>query len=132
MNDIIDQLRDVSIDTAFALELPTFDQLVEVEEQILIPLPGALKEYLLEASNVIYGNIEPVTAADPGSHTYLPEVTSYAWSIGLPRDQIAVCRVGDNFYCIDQQGEIRYWQNGRFTGQWEHFWQWAEEVWLEK
>ncbi|MBM7072330.1 SMI1/KNR4 family protein [Shewanella sp. 202IG2-18] len=130
MNDIIDQLQDASIETAFPLVLPTFEQLVEVEEQILIPLPGALKEYLLEASDVIFGNVEPVTAADPSSHTFLPEVTSYAWSIGLPRDQIAICQVGDNFHCIDQQGEVRYWQNGRFTEHWEHFWLWAEEVWL--
>ena len=67
MNDIIDQLQDANIETAFPLELPTFEQLVEVEEQILMPLPSALKEYLLEASDVIYGNVEPVTVADPSS-----------------------------------------------------------------
>ncbi|MGB0892814.1 MAG: SMI1/KNR4 family protein [Parashewanella sp.] len=133
MNDIIYQLQAVNHATSFPLDLPTFEQLVEVEEQILIPLPSSLKEYLLNASDVVYGTIEPVTASDPYSHTYLPEVTSYAWSLGLPREFIAICQQGDNFYCIDQQGQVQFWRQGRFASEpWENIWQWIEEIWLEQ
>ncbi|MGL6013440.1 MAG: SMI1/KNR4 family protein, partial [Shewanella oncorhynchi] len=65
MHDIIEQLQERSETVPVPLELPTFEQLVEVEEQILISLPRELKEYLLYASDVIYGTIEPVTASDP-------------------------------------------------------------------
>ncbi|WP_025820562.1 SMI1/KNR4 family protein [Shewanella marina] len=130
MNEIIEQLQELSETVPVPLELPTFEQLVEVEEQILIPLPGDLKEYLLDASDVIYGAIEPVTASDPFSHTYLPEVTSYAWSIGMPREMVAICQQGDSFYCISQEGEIFFWQDGEYTEQWESLWDWIEDVWL--
>ncbi len=131
MHDLIEELRELSETVPVPLELPSFDQLVEVEEQILIPLPSELKEYLLFASDVIHGRIEPVTASDPFSHTYLPEVTAYAWSIGMPREYIAICQQGDSFYCIAQEGHVMLWQDGEFEEEmWESFWQWAEEIWL--
>lgn len=133
MNEIIEQLQELSETVPVPLELPTFEQLVEVEEQILIGLPNDLKEFLLYGSDVIYGTIEPVTAADPSSHTYLPEVTCYAWSIGMPREQIAICQQGDSFYCIDEEGIVRFWKNGRFNEEgWESLWDWAEDVWLNQ
>ncbi|GGP55871.1 cell wall assembly protein [Shewanella algicola] len=133
MNEIIDQLQELSETVPVPLELPTFEQIVEVEEQILIGLPNDLKEYLLHASDVIYGTVEPVTVADPYSHTYLPEVTCYAWSIGMPREQIAICQVGDSFYCIDEEGQVQLWEDGDFDEQvWESFWDWVEDVWLEQ
>ncbi|ASJ95894.1 SMI1/KNR4 family protein [Shewanella marisflavi] len=131
MHDLIEQLRELNQTVPVPLELPSFDQLVEVEEQILIPLPSELKEYLLYASDVIHGTLEPVTVSDPYSHTYLPEVTSYAWSIGLPREYIAICQQGDDFYCIDQEGQVMLWQDGELDeDSWESFWQWVEEVWI--
>ncbi|QIR15442.1 SMI1/KNR4 family protein [Shewanella aestuarii] len=131
MQEIIDQLQELSETVPVPLELPTFEQLVEVEEQILIGIPADLKEFLLHASDVIYGSFEPVTAADPYTHTFLPEVASYAWSIGLPREQIPICQVGDSFYCIDENGQVQFWEDGDFNGEmWESFWDWVEDVWL--
>ncbi len=132
MNEIIDRLQELSESVPVPLELPTFEQLVEVEEQILIPLPNDLKEYLLYGSNVIHGALEPVTVTDPYSHTFLPEVTCYAWSIGLPREMIAICQQGDSYYCMDQEGQVHLWQDGDYQDEpWESLWQWIEDVWLQ-
>ncbi|MBR9728507.1 SMI1/KNR4 family protein [Shewanella intestini] len=131
MNEIIEQLRELSETVPVPLTLPTFEQIVDVEEQILISLPNDLKEYLLFGSDVIYGALEPVTASDPYSHTYLPEVTSYAWSLGMPRDVVAICQQGEGFYCIDQDGQVSFWQDDDFSEDvWESFWDWVEAVWL--
>lgn len=131
MYDIIEQLHERSETVPVPLELPEFDQLVQAEEELLIPLPTALKEYLLYASDVVVGTLEPVTVADPHSHTFLPEVTSYAWSIGMPREYIAICQQSNSFYCIDQEGVVRLWSEDELESEmWESFWQWAEDVWL--
>ncbi|MDB2386454.1 SMI1/KNR4 family protein [Shewanella sp.] len=131
MNDIIEQLQEMSETVPVPLELATFEQLVEVEEEILIPLPLALKEYLMYASDVICGSLEPVTASDPHSHTFLPEVAAYAWSIGLPREFIPICQRGDAFFFISQEGEIKLWQDDEIEeDSWETFWEWAENVWM--
>ncbi|MCK8044678.1 MULTISPECIES: SMI1/KNR4 family protein [Shewanella] len=132
MNDIIEQLQEMSETVPVPLELATFEQIVEVEEEILIPLPMELKEYLLYASDVICGSLEPVTASDPNSHTYLPEVAAYAWSIGLPREYVPICQQGDSFFFISQEGQIQLWQDDEIyeDDSWESFWDWAEEVWM--
>ncbi|NRD72544.1 SMI1/KNR4 family protein [Shewanella sp. VB17] len=132
MHDIIEQLQEMSETVPIPLALPTFDQLVMAEEEILMPLPGELKQYLLYASDVIYGSLEPVTASDPNSHTFLPEVTAYAWSIGMPREYVPICQQGDNFYCIDQEGQVILWHtDGTESEYWESFWQWVEAVWMK-
>ncbi|WP_065188207.1 SMI1/KNR4 family protein [Shewanella woodyi] len=132
MHDIIEQLQEMSETVPIPLELPTFDQLVMAEEEILIPLPGELKQYLLYASDVIYGSLEPVTVSDPNSHTFLPEVTAYAWSIGMPREYVAVCQQGNSFYCIDQEGQMLLWnEDGSESDYWESLWEWVEQVWMK-
>lgn len=131
MEDVVDQLRESAIPTAAYLELPTEDDLVLIEEEILLPIPRAVKSFLLQVSDVIYGSLEPVTAADPGSHTHLPEVTANAWANGLPREYMVLCQAREDYYCVSADGEILFWQDGELTDEtWEDVWDWAENVWL--
>ena len=132
MHEIIEQLQELSETVPTPLELATFEQIVVVEEEILMPLPAELKEYLLYASDVIYGSLEPVTASDPYSHTYLADVPAYAWSIGMSREYVAICQQGNSFYCIDQEGQVMLWSEDELESEtWDSFWQWAEHVWLQ-
>ncbi len=133
MDDIIDRLQELSESIPVPLELPDEDILVEVEEAILIPMPRDLKNFLLEVSNVVYGSLEPVTAADPYSHTYLPEVAAQAWDAGLPRYLIPICAHGDDYYAIAQDGRVFMWQNGVLDedNPWMTIWDWALEIWLD-
>jgi hypothetical protein len=131
MEEIVDQLRESAIKTASFLELPEEDDLVLVEEEILLPIPRAMRSFLLEISDVVVGSLEPVTVADPGAHTHLPEVTSNAWANGLPREYMVLCQAGNDYYCIDQEGEVHLWQDGELNDEtWEDVWHWAEDVWL--
>src|SRR5690554_6651804 len=92
MEDVLDLLRELNEPVPVPLELPDEDTLVEIQEQILIHLPYELREFLLKASDVVYGHLEPVTASDPHSHTYLPEVAANAWDAGLPRYLVPLCQ----------------------------------------
>ncbi len=131
MEDVIDLIKDSAIQTASYLELPGEDELVLIEEEILLPIPRDLRLFLLEVSDLICGGLEPVTVADPGAHTHLSEVTSTAWSLGMPRELMAICQNGGDYYCISQEGEIQYWRDGEITEEnWENIWLWAEQVWL--
>ena len=131
MEDIVDLIRENALPTAAYLELPTEDDLILIEEEILLPIPRALKSFLLQVSDVVLGSLEPVTVADPGAHTHLSEVTCNAWSIGLPREYMVVCKAGEEYYCITQEGEIQLWFDGEFSDEvWEDIWQWAEEIWV--
>ena len=132
MEDIIDALREANIETAIPLELPEDDLLVEIEEELLLPIPHDLRTFLLEASDVICGALEPVTAADSRSHTYLPEVTARAWSEGLSRELMVVCEYNGGYAHISQDGKVGFWSvaEGDAGKEWETLWHWIQEEWL--
>ena len=90
MEDVYEKLREINANVLVPLDLPDEDQLLEVEEEILISLPQEYREFMLMVGDVICGSIEPATAADPQSHTFLPELAATAWSLGVPRELIPV------------------------------------------
>lgn len=133
MQIIIDALRAKNQDVPVPLDLPTDDEVVQAEEQIFLPLDREVRHFLLTVSDVIYGHIEPITVADPHSHTYLPTMAAQAWSEGLPRDLIPICAAGQGYYSCDASGEIQLWEDGDFSDQapWADIWAWARQIWLE-
>ena len=132
MEDVIEELRESTIDVPTPLELPDEDDLVEAEEQLLIPIPFELREFLLQVSDVVFGTMEPVTITDPQSHTYLPEVAAVAWDHGMPRDLLPICEHQGDFYCVSLEGEVALWSTGEFSEEtWGSVWHWAKDVWLQ-
>ncbi len=133
MDELIERLRECNEPVPVPLELPDDDDISEVEEALLIKLPDELKLFLLSVSDVVCGRLEPVTAADPGSHTYLPEVASRAWDEGLPRHMIPICERPERggYDCLAHDGRVVAWAYGDETGEeWESLWDWVEEEWL--
>ncbi len=132
IDDVLDLLREHNEPVPVPLDLPDEDKLVEIEEEILLPIPRDVRTFLLEASDVVYGSLEPVTAADPNSHTYLPEVTATAWAMGVPRHLLPICEVNGSYYCAEPDGEIVYWRDDDMTDEsWPSIWHWIRDVWLE-
>lgn len=131
MQDIIDELHEVAEGVPVPLELPDHDQVVEAQEQILMPLPPEFRTFLMTCTDVVYGALEPVTVADPLAHTYLPEVTASAWSLGLPRHLLPLCEARGGYYCVAEDDEVRFWRDPDFAEEtWENVWYWVRDVWL--
>lgn len=134
MEDVIEQLMEQAETVPVALELPEEEDLVEIEEALFLPLPFELREFLLKVSDVVYGTLEPVTVADPHSHTYLPEVAATAWSLGVSRELIPLCESAAGYYCVDQQGDVSLVSSDGVAvedQEWASVWHWVKEVWLE-
>ena len=134
MEDVIELLRERHEGGLVALELPAEDRLVEIEEQLLIPLPGDYKEFLLNASDIICGSLEPATVMDDYAHNFLPEMAANAWDQGMPRYLIPVCETHEGIYAMSQEGSVLLWVPGegiREEEEWGSIWQWAREIWLE-
>lgn len=131
MDEIVQELRDRAEPTPVPLDLPSEEDLLDVEQQILLTLPRDYREFMLCVSDVVLGSIEPATAADPQSHTYLPDMAADAWDAGLPRDLIPICQAPAGYFCINQDGLIRRWQHGEIEDkEWESIWDWVCDVWL--
>lgn len=132
MDAVIDLLRERNEPVPVPLTLPDDDELVLIEEQLFLPLPDDYKEFLLTVSDVVYGSIEPATATDPQSHTYLPEVSAVAWDQGVSRALVPVCEIPAGYYCIAPDGEVVFWSidDGLTDEEWPTIWHWARDVWL--
>lgn len=133
MDDYIEQIRAAQLESIYPRELPDEDQLVLVEEQVLMPLPRDLRHFFLTVSDVSCGSLEPVTAADPNEHTYLPEVAAVAWDRGLPRFLLPLCEIADGYVYIDPDGGVGRWFDGQLEEgevEWPNVWEWAIEEWI--
>lgn len=134
MEDVIEQLREQAETVPVPLELPEEEDLVVIEEQLLVPLPFEMREFLLKVSDVVYGTLEPVTVADPQSHTYLPDVAAMAWSLGVSRELVPLCETRSGYYCVNPEGEVRFIgpdTDASDDNEWASVWHWVKEVWLE-
>ena len=132
MERVIEELRANNETVPVPLDLPDMDDIIDVEEQILLSLDNEFRQFQLTVSDVICGTMEPVTVADPNSHTYLPEVAAVAWSLGLSRELIPLCEYRGGYYCTNEIGEVNYWLDGEMSDEepWADVWVWAEHVWL--
>jgi hypothetical protein len=131
MEEIIETLRAYNENVPIPLDLPDEDDLIDVEEQLFLTLPSEYREFLLTVSDVVYGALEPATAADPQSHTYIPELAATAWDEGLPRHLIPICKSEPGYYCIDPDGVVGYWTKKGFSeDEWDSIWEWVNEIWL--
>ena len=134
MNEIAEALRERALDTVFGLELPEIEDVVDAQEQMLIHIPVAFRDYLLSCSDVIYGHFEPVTINDPSSHTYLPEVAAEAWERGLPREYLPLCIHNDDVFCVAEDDKVLLWHEGEEEPEevCEDVWAWIRDYWLAK
>lgn len=134
MDSVVELLRERSETVPVPLALPDDDELILVEEQLYLSLPRDYRTFLLTVSDVVYGRIEPATACDPHSHTYLPEVAANGWDRGVSRALIPICETSDGYYCIDPDGEVTYWSQdeGLTEHSWPSIWHWAQDVWLQQ
>jgi hypothetical protein len=133
INEIAELLCEKSEQHSYPLEKPTIENLVEVQEDILISLPTDFREYMMNCSHVSYSRFEPVTIADPQSHTYLPEVAAEAWAQGLPREFIPLCVDGATIYGVAQDDAVVRWtaQDEEPEEICSSVWEWVRDYWLE-
>ncbi|GAA6166471.1 SMI1/KNR4 family protein [Sessilibacter corallicola] len=134
-DSIIERLKNAAQQTLLSPPVPTMDDLVTVQEEMLITMPAEYREFLFTAADLVIGTLEPCTISDPGLHTYLPEVAASAWDQGVPREYIPFCANEDGYFVISQGGEVSFWDRyeGEVSGEeWGSIWQWADSVWLDQ
>ena len=111
--------------------LPTEEEVNRVEAELGTTFHPDFKRYLLEASDVVFGTLEPVTITSPTSHTNLLSVVESARLGSVPDKLIPVCEDNSDFYCIDESGRVCFWShNGITEEQWPTLADWILEVWV--
>ena len=131
LGEMISTLRELNEAVPNPLRLPTDDEVREMEAQTGIAFHPDLRYYLLEASDVVFSTLEPITVSDPNAHTHFPRVLESARGYGIPTDLVPICEDNADFFCIDGSGRIIFWDhNGSTEVSWSSLAEWISEVWI--
>ncbi len=125
-------LRSANRPVPKPMRLPTPEEVASVEEALRIRFHPDFRAYLLLASDVVFGTLEPVTITLPGSHTDLRRVARSAQDLGVPKGWLPVCEDNGDYFCVTPDGEEKFWShNGTTEECWRTLSDWIDKVWLK-
>ena len=112
--------------------LPTEDEVNDVEEELGVKFHPDYRQFLLQASDIVFGALEPATITDSDSHTHLPDICQAAWEeMELPKKLLPICEDNGDYYCIEKSGKIVFWSHDGTTDEkWKDLATWIAEVWI--
>jgi hypothetical protein len=129
LDEALATLRRLNLTVPSPLALPTESEVSEVEARTGVRFPADLRRYLLGASDVVYGTIEPVTIG--GGHTSFEAVLQNARQSGVPNEVIPICEDNGDFYCIEPSGAVVFWSHSDAAEEtWPSLATWISDVWI--
>jgi len=134
LSDVIAELRDLNEPVPKPFRLPTADEVKAAEAQLLVKFPDDYRRYLLEASDVVYGSLEPAIVIPDAAHLSLVDIAETAWDeMEVPRELLPFCEDNGDYYCLNQNGEVEYWSHDGATDEkWKDLATWIKEVWIDE
>ena len=132
--DVIVELRNLNEPVPKPLRLPTEGEVVAAENQLGLKFPDDYRRYLLEASDVVHGSLEPAIVTPDARHLSLADLAETAWDeMEVPRDLLPFCEDNGDYYCLNKNGEVEYWShNGTADERWKDLATWIKEVWIDE
>ena len=134
LSDVIAELRELNEPVPKPLRLPTPDEVDAAESRLGVMFPEDYRRYLLEASDVVYGPLEPAIVIPDAGHLGLADIAETAWGqMELPRNLLPFCEDNGDYYCLSQAGEVEFWShNGATDEKWKDLATWIREVWIDE
>lgn len=134
LTEVLAELRDLNEPVPKPLRLPTETEVHLAESSLGLKFPEDYRRYLLEASDVVFGAVEPAVVTPDAGHLSLVEMAESAWSdMELPRDLLPFCEDNGDYYCLAADGSVRFWShNGATDESWTDLATWIKEVWIEE
>jgi hypothetical protein len=132
ISEVISELRALNEAVPKPLRLPTENEVAAAETHLGWRFPKDYRVYLLQASDVVYGTLEPAVVTPDSGHLNLIEIAETAWNeMEVPRNLLPICEDNGDYFCLNEQGEIEYWShNGTTEEKWPDLATWIQEVWI--
>jgi hypothetical protein len=133
LTDVLAELRDLNEPVPKPLRVATEEEVNQAENVLGIKFPEDYRRYLLEASDVVFGALEPAVVTPDAGYLSLVEVAESAWDeMDLPREFLPFCEDNGDYYCLTADGTVKFWShNGSTDESWPDLATWIKEVWIE-
>jgi len=130
--DVIAELRELNEPVPKPLRLPTDAEVDAAEDQLGVKFPADYRRYLLQASDVVYGPLEPAVVIPDAGHLSLTDIAETAWDeMEVPRNLLPFCEDNGDYYCLTETGEVEFWSHdGATDDKWKDLATWISEVWI--
>lgn len=129
----IKKLRSLNEPTPQPLRLPTEAEVSIAEQNLKIQFPPDYRYFLIHASDVVFGIIEPAIVIPDAGHLDLVKMVESAWEAGVPKNYLPFCEDNADFYCFKPAGQIIFWShNGENQDSWSDLAHWIQEVWIDE
>jgi hypothetical protein len=134
IDDVINELRSLDQQKVELKRLPTEAEVDATEMALGVSFHPDYRQFLLQASNISYGIIEPATVTETPTHTNIIWVAESAWSLmNVPRDLLPICEDNGDYFCMNAIGEVIYWShNGSTNEKWPDLATWIKKVWIAR
>jgi hypothetical protein len=134
LSEVIRELRQLNEPVPEPFRLPTESEVTAAEDQLGVKFSEDYRQYLLTASDIIYGSLEPAVVLPDSGHLNLVEVAESAWEeMEVPRNLLPICEDNGDYYCLNEKGEVHFWSHNGTTGEkWRDLATWIKEVWIEE
>ena len=132
--DVIAELRELNEPVPKPLRLPTEAEVKAAEDQLGVKFPADYRQYLLDASDVVYGSLEPAIVIPDAGHLSVVDIAETAWEeMEVPRELLPFCEDNGDYYCLNQDGAVEYWSHDGATDEkWKDLATWIKEVWIDE
>ena len=134
LSDTIRELKGLSEDTPIK-SLPPSDALInEYEEAMDMKFTDDFKYFLKEASNVVFGFVEPLQVTENrDSRSELLNALREARIVGLPEDWLPISEDNGDYYCILPDRSVKFWSHNGVTDEsWPDLATWIKNVWIDE
>lgn len=131
--EVIATLRGLHEPVPRPARLPTEAEVSAAEQQLGLRFPPDYRYFLLHASDVVYGVLEPARVTPEAGHTDLIDLATRAWKVGVPREFLPFCEDNGDYYCVAPDGRIALLSHdGLRSGRWPDLAHWIQEVWIDE
>jgi len=131
LDEALRALRENNEPVPKPLRLPTQDEVAVMAQALGVSFHPDYERYLLQASDVVFGTLEPATIVSSADHTYLPSVVQGARAMGVPEELLPICEDNGDYYCMPRDGCVVYWSHNGVTDEsWPDLAAWICDVWL--
>lgn len=131
IDEAIHELRRLNQPVPRPPRLPTEEEVAAIEQEVNFPFHPDYRQFLLSASDVVYGTLEPAVVTPNSSYRNLIKVAHHGWDRGVPRSLLPICEDNSDYYCMNTRGEVIFWShNGTTDEKWPDLATWISEVWI--
>jgi hypothetical protein len=92
-------------------QLPSEEALAAVEQELGLQFQPDYRAFLLRASDVCVGTLEPCVLPPGAGHCDIPKIAGDAWRVGVDRGYLPICEDNGDYRCLTPSGEVVYWSH---------------------